>query len=153
MNIEVADRHYSQSVVELPCIDRYSDVTLNDSDKTITVPDGEMWKLNSMFIKLVTTATVGNRQIVVEASNTAGTVVGRISAGAVQAASTTRYYSIMQGIYRETAFINTDIQVPMPMDTYLLPGFTLRVYDSAVIAAAADDMEVGLSYKKFVGPF
>jgi hypothetical protein len=106
-----------------------------------------------MFIQLVTTAAAGNRQIVIEASNAAGTLVGRISAGAVQAASTTRYYSIMQGIYREAAFINNDIQVPMPIDTYLFPGSTLRVFDAAAIAPAADDMEVGMSYKRFVGPF
>lgn len=136
-------------MVELPVISRVSDATANDSDKTFTVPAGYMWKLNSMLITLVTSAAVGNRQIVIEALNEAGAIVGRMSAGAVQAASTTRYYSIMQGIYRETAFVNNDIQIPLPVDTYLPAGYSLRVYDSAAIAAAADDMTVGMSIKLF----
>ena len=153
MQCEIAPQHYSQSVMELPCITRVIDATANDSDKTLTVPAGEMWKLNYMLVTLVTTAAVGNRQLLIEASDSLGNLLGRISAGAVQAASLTRYYSIMQGIYRENAFINDEIQVPMPMDTYLKPGSTLRVRDSAAIAAAADDMTISISYKKYVGPF
>lgn len=153
MQFEVAPGQYSESVVELPLIVRAVDSTANDSDKTFTVPTNEMWKLNSMLITLITTATVGNRQIVIEAKDSSGNMLGRMSAGAVQAASSTRYYSIMQGIYREAAFINNDIQVPMPIDTYLKPGSTLRVYDAAAVDAAADDMSVAYSYKKFVGQF
>lgn len=153
MQFELAKGHYTEAFVEVPVIERKIDATANDSDKTFTVPAGEMWKLNSMLITLVSTATVGNRQIVIEAKDPTGVMMGRMSAGAVQAASLTRYYSVMQGIYRESAFINGDIQVPMPVDTYLKPGSTLRVFDSGAVDAAADDMTVAYSYKKFIGPF
>jgi hypothetical protein len=110
-----------------------------------------MWHLNSLLVTLVTDATVGNRQIVVEARDAAGTVLGRISAGTTQAASLTRNYMFIQGTFRETAFINTDIQVPIPQDSYLLPGGNLHVYDSAAISAAGDDMTVSYSIKVYKG--
>lgn len=143
--------NFSEAVTETPVISRVVDATLNDSDKSFVVPNGEMWRLNSVYVEMVTTATVGNRQIVIEVQNTSAQVVGRISAGATQAASLTRRYLCMQGTYRETAFINTDIQIPIPQDSFLPAGFTLRVYDSAAIAAAADDMTVSISIKKYKG--
>ncbi len=149
MRLDIGGNNFVECVTDLPLVSRVNDATPNDSDKTFTVPDGYLWKLNSMLVTLVTSADVGNRQIVIEAKNELGAIVGRMSAGAVQAASTTRYYSIMQGIYRETSFVNNDIQIPLPMDTYLPAGYSLRVYDSAAIAAAADDMTVGMSIKLF----
>lgn len=143
--------NFSDAVTDVPVIDRFIDVNPNDSDKTATVPEGEMWHLNSIMVVLTTTATVGNRQILIEAKNTSGVVIGRISAGAVQAASLTRYYQCMQGTYRETAFINGDIQIPIPQDAYFPAGFSLRVYDSAAIDPTADDMTVSISVKKYQG--
>jgi hypothetical protein len=143
--------NYTEAVTEVPIIDRSADTTPNDSDKTFTVPQGEMLHLNSVMVILTTTATVGNRQILLEAKNTAGVVVGRISAGAVQAASLTRHYMCMQGTYRETAFINGDIQIPIPTDSFLPAGFSLHVFDSAAIDPAADDMTVSISVKKYKG--
>lgn len=143
--------NYSEAVTEVPVIDRAVDSTANDSNKSFIVPNGEMWKLNSIYVVLTTDATVGNRQMVFEAVNASGVVVGRISAGAVQAASTTRRYLCMQGTYRETAFINTDIQVPIPMDSFLPSGFSLHVYDSAEISPGGDDMTVSASVKKYKG--
>ena len=143
--------NYSEAVTEVPVISRAVDTTANDSDKSFVVPDGEMWHLNSIYVVLVTDATVGNRQMVFEVLNTASVVVGRISAGATQAASLTRRYLCMQGTFRETAFINTDIQVPIPQDSFLPAGFTLHVYDSAAISPAGDDMTVSASVKKYKG--
>lgn len=151
MRFESDTGNFTEGVTEVPPILRAVDSTPNDSDKTFTVPNGEMWKLNYVLVTLVTTATVGNRQIVLQATNSAGTVIGRISAGAVQAASTTRYYSCMQGVFRETTFINGEIQVSIPMDTYLPAGATLRVFDEAAIDAAADDMTVSYSVKRYKG--
>lgn len=151
MRLKHGEGKYTDCVTEFPVISRSIDKTANDSDKTFTVPDGEMWRLNSVFVKLVTTATVGNRQIVIEAQNPDGDVIGRISAGAVQAASTTRYYLCMQGTFRETAFINTDIQIPIPQDSFFPAGYKLRVYDSAAVDAAADDMDVSINVKKYAG--
>ena len=127
------------------------DDTANDSDKSFTVPAGEMWKLMYANAKLVTTATVGNRQLRFAVTDPNGNEVGYISAGAVQAASLTRSYGFLQGIYRETAFIDGMLQIPIPMDLYLPAGSTIRFYDSAAIAAAADDMTVAFGVQRFKG--
>jgi hypothetical protein len=127
------------------------DDTANDSDKSFTVPDGEMWKLMYANVKLVSSAAVGNRQLRFAVSDPSGNEVGYISAGAVQAASLTRSYGFMQGIYRETAFVDAMIQVPIPVDLYLPAGSVIRFYDSAAVAAAADDMTVSFGVQRFKG--
>jgi len=151
MRFLIKDDNYAEVVVVVPIVSRIIDTTENSSDKTYTVPDGELWRLLHVYVTLVTTAKVGNRQVVVEGKNSAGLVLGRISAGAVQAASSTKYYNYMQGTYRETAFINNDIQVPIPVDVYLSEGASLHVYDSAAIDAAADDMTVSYSVQIYKG--
>lgn len=151
MRIDLGGNNYSEAVAIVPDIERILDTTANDSDKSFTTPVGETRKLNSIFVKLVTDATVGNRTLTAEVQDSAGNVVGRISAGAVQAASTTRYYLFMQGTYRETAFINSDIQVPIPQDSYIPGGYVLRVYDSAAVSAAGDDMTVAISVSHIKG--
>jgi hypothetical protein len=110
-----------------------------------------MWKLMYANVKLVTSADVGNRQIRFSVTDPDGNDVGYISAGAVQVASTTRSYGFLQGIYRETAFIDSMIQIPIPVDLYLPAGSTIRFYDSAAIAAAADDMTVSFGVQRFKG--
>lgn len=153
MKTKFGEGRYAEVVTEIPLIERYVDATADDSDKSFSPPANETWKLNSVFVKMVTSAVVGNRQICIEVSSPAGVVIGRISAGAVQAASTTRYYLCMQGTFRETAFINEDIQIPIPMDSYIVPGAALRVYDSAAIDATHDDMTVSYSVKRYIGVY
>lgn len=141
----------SEAVTPVPAVYGVYDATANDSDKSFTVPDGEMWKLSYANVTLVTSADVGNRQIRMAVTDPDGNTAGYISAGAVQAASTTRSYGFMQGIYRETAFVDSMIQVPIPMDLYLPAGTVIRFYDSAAIAAAADDMTVSFGVQRFKG--
>jgi hypothetical protein len=150
MRIKHSEGNYSEAVALVPYIERNIDETLNDHDKEFVCPAGEIWRLNAIFVKYVSDATVGNRQVVAEVQNAAGSVLGRISAGAVQAASLTRYYMFMQGTFRETAFVNGDIQVPIPQDSYILSGSKLRVYDSANVAAG-DDMTVAYSIERMKG--
>lgn len=143
--------NYTEGITQVAPIAGVYDATANDSDKSFTVPDGEMWKLLHGNVILVTSATVGNRQIRFTVTDQDGNIVGYIPAGAVQAASTTRSYGFMQGIYRETAFVDTMIQVPIPIDLYLPSGSTVRFHDFAAIDAAADDMTVSFGYQVFKG--
>ena len=116
------------------------DSAANDSDKTITVPARKVWQILAVHVTNATSADVGNRQlvcIVTDGTNTLGTY----NAVAVQAQSTTEYYNW-------AAQYNTATETPAgffctPMPASLLPAAgTLRVYDSAAIAATADDMTV-----------
>lgn len=120
------------------------DEVANDSDKPFVVPAGRRHKLHYGQITLVSTATVGNRQMALEITDDAAKVVFRSLAGAVQAASLTREYHFSPNAVREAAFVNGQIMVPVPPDLILLPGWTLRFYDTAAIDAAADDMTVSI---------
>ena len=121
-----------------------SDVTANSSSKTFTVPADTYWKLSAVYVSLTTTATAGNRQLVVEVLGANNAVIAEIRAGAVQAASLTRKY-LFASIFQDlTAFRDTDFLAnPLP-ELALIGGQKLRIRDKAAVAAAADDMDVHL---------
>lgn len=152
MRFETAtEGNFTEGVTIIAPVYNVVDNSLNSSDKSFTVPNGEMWKLLHANIKLTTTATVGNRQLRFSAMDHDGNDAGYISSGAVQAASTTRSYGFMQGIYRETSFVDSMIQVPIPIDLYLPSGAIIRFHDSAAIDSAQDDMLVWFSVQRFKG--
>ena len=144
-----AGDNFTEGVTSVAPIYGVFDAVANDSDKSFTVPVGEMWKVMYANVKIVSSADVGNRQLRFAVIDPNGNDVGYISAGATQAASLTRSYGFLQGIYRETAFIDGVLQIPIPMDLYLPAGSTIRFYDSAAIAAAADDMTVAFGVQRF----
>ena len=118
-----------------------ADEAANDSDKTFTVPASTEWEILSIWVELSTTATVGNRQVVVEMQDSAGDVIGSFLAGIVQTASLTRNYMFAPGLELMTVFVGAYLSFPLP--PMVLPdGFKVRVYDSAAVDAAADDMVV-----------
>ena len=126
-----------------PIVRYLTDTTLNDSDKTETVPSGKTREVLAIGIQLTSTATVGNRQIAYEVQDSNSNVIYAAYAGATQAASLVREYHFSQGIVADTAFsAGNSIRVELPGDLLLPPDFKMRVYDQAAIDAAADDMEV-----------
>lgn len=120
--------------------------TANDSDKTITVPASTEWLVDSIWVELISTATAGNRQIAVDVRDNAADVIAQFRAGAVQAASVTRYYLFAPNVAELTAFRDTDyLSNPMPQ-LWLPASYSLRIYDKAAVDAAADDMVVQVRY-------
>lgn len=139
----------ADAVVILPPISNTFNATLNSSNKVFTVPAGEVWKLNFAHVILITDATVGNRQMEMDISDSAGNLMISVSAGATQAASLTREYHFLQGTFRETAFVASELQTPFGGDIYMSAGWTIRFRDSAAIAAATDDMTVAMQVQRF----
>ena len=128
-----------------------ADVTADDSDKTFTVPAGKSWVLQSVYVRLVTMATVGNRQMEVKLTDGSNNELLTIRAGAVQAASLTRFYNFGPDFGDLTAFRDTDsLTSPFPVGLTLPTGFKVRVFDKAAIAAAADDMDVRILVEELV---
>jgi hypothetical protein len=116
--------------------------TTDDSDTTFTVPANTEYQILSVYVSLVTTATVGNRQMAVQALDASDNILIGARAGAVQPASLTRVYNFAPGMPQDTAFRDTDyLAVSMP-PVFLAAGQKLRVWDKAAVAAAADDMVV-----------
>lgn len=148
MQTTVSTENRAEAVTRIALVERKFDSTANDSDKSWTVPNNELWRICHAHVILVTTATVGNRQITVSVADDSGNVLVDLVAGSTQAASLTRHYGFLQGIYRETAFTAAEIQVPLPIDCWLKPGWVIRFYDSQAVDAAADDMTVAFVYEK-----
>ncbi|MFA5053400.1 MAG: hypothetical protein WC565_05040 [Parcubacteria group bacterium] len=123
-----------------------SSETANDSDITFTVTASQEWQLQSIWVELVTTADVGNRQISVVITDAADDVLARIDAGTTQAASLTRNYLFAVGVSDLLGFRNT-LYLMTPLVPWVLPaGYKIRVYDSAAVQAAADDMVIQMMY-------
>lgn len=120
-----------------------TDTALNDSNKSFTVPSGEQYQLLGGLAELVTTATVGNRQIELRITDGTNTVLSIVANG-TQAASLTRQYQFVQGEAAPAAAVGTIHVCPVPAGLILLPDWTIQVLDSAAVDAAADDMTLRL---------
>lgn len=119
-----------------------ADATLDDSDKTFVVPTRKQWHVRSIGVRLVTTATVGNRQLDVFITDDADNLLAKYVSGAVQAASLTRDYVFAPGQPNDTAFVNAAMVRALAAGLVLSAGYKVRVFDSAAIAPTADDMTV-----------
>ncbi len=117
------------------------DAAADDSDKTIAVPADTRWALDSLLVLLVTTATPGNRQIRVQVRDGSGNVLYDMTAPAVQSQSNTVTYCFAPGLPRVEQIADELQTAPLP-SLVLEATFDVRVFDTAVIAVAADDMTV-----------
>lgn len=125
----------------------YRDAAANNSSKIVTVPANKVWMLSGVYAELASTATVGNRQMTMEL-NDGTNVIGAAPAGAVQAASLTRQYEWYPGAVSLTAFAGTHLTTGT-FCGILRPGYQVKVYDSAAVDAAADDLTIVLRYVEY----
>jgi len=132
-------------VVNIPVpanIKLISDIALNNSDKTITVPSGRQWDVHWIIATFVTTATAGNRTITLRIKDENGNILWLTQAVNVQVASVTERYHFQKG---ETLPKETNAAqhfVPLPTDMMLPSGFQIQILDSADVDAAADDLTI-----------
>lgn len=121
------------------------DATANDSDKTFTVPTGKIWVLYGVEILIATSADAGNRTMRIELQDDTPLVYWTCRANGAVAASSSVYFQAAPGVKVTTG---THEVFALPTWAVLLPGWSIRVRDSAAIAAAADDMTVSLWYSE-----
>jgi len=121
-----------------------SDETADDSDKTFTVPAAKEYQILWIWVEFTSTATAGNRQLVIELQDAAGDVIAQAArAGVIQAASLSRNYLFAPAVADMVTFRDTDYTTcPIPPTVFLGAGQKIRIYDKAAVAAAADDMIV-----------
>ena len=124
-----------------------ADETLNDSDKTITVTAGQLWQVLSIRLEFTTTATVGDRQLVIQWRDDSDDIVGEVKAGIVQAASNTYYYEFAPALADLLAVRDSDwLMTPLPPTLFLPAGYDLRIWDNNAVDAAADDLIIQMMY-------
>lgn len=116
--------------------------TADDSDKTFTVPASIIWAIQSIWVELTTTATVGARQIEIMFTDGSDDVIGVAHPAVTQAASLTYNYMFGLGLPDlQVLRDSTYLQSSLPM-MYLPAGYKIRIRDNNAVAAAADDMVV-----------
>jgi len=113
--------------------------TAGNAVSTYTVPAGKPLKFLYGHVRLTTDVTVANRRVSVAVYNNDGTPVliyDEVAGAVVPASQTSQHISLVQGIFRETSFVGGAVQLALPKDLYLLPGWTFRI---SVQAGAAGD--------------
>jgi hypothetical protein len=126
-------------------------VEINDANAntlSFTVPTDMEWEIQSIFVEYQSSVSAGNRNLVVEIKddNTPSNVILRVIAGAIQAASLTRYYVFAPGVPDLTAFRDTDyLSTPIPQ-IRLPSSFVIVVRD--IKAIATDYLEVSIMLKQ-----
>lgn len=117
--------------------------TADDSDKTITVPDKTQWRVLWIWIEYVATATVGNRILQIDIRDPSDDVIYSVTAVAAIVASATEYArAVPSDAIAAAETVAGFHTLPLPHECILPAGYDIRIYDSAAIAAAADDMVV-----------
>ena len=141
MRFDLYSNNYANAVTPLAPSRFFLSEDVAGSAQSFTVPANTTYVIRYGSVKYTSSAVVGDRQLRLEILDPFGVSRGFISAGAVQPASTTRWYLFMQGIYRETSFTDGMIQVPIPMD-YAIPQLvTYKFWDSAEIDTTGDKMQ------------
>lgn len=105
----------------------YDAATAGNGTLTFTPTTGMYMRVVMGHMKVTTDATVANRYVRMDALDSAGVVIGSSHAGApVTASLTNRELSFMPGVYRETAFIDVELQVPFAKEFLIPMGGSLR---------------------------
>jgi hypothetical protein len=121
----------------------FSDVTLNDSDKSFQVPLATEWEILWIWVELTTTATVGDRQLEIQIQDAASDVIAAFQVGITQGASLTNNYLIAISMPDLAALYDTSYLItPLPAGTFLSAQQLIRIWDNNAVAPAADDMVV-----------
>lgn len=126
-------------------ISTLSFTTANDTNVDFTVPANTEYQILSVRASLVTTATVGDRQMALQWLDASDNILNEAVAPSVQTASLTRVYQWTPGMVQESDFVTIGSLVWLPMILPSVPlaaGQKLRVLDRAAIAAAADDLTI-----------
>jgi len=127
------------------------DATANDSDKSFTVPAGKVWEMLFMSGDLSTTATVGNRVLVIAIAPDGTNSVRQIISGSIAASGTAGCIVTCGSVTSIiTLALTTTTRYTVGVSRMLLPaGAVIRIYDAATIDAAADDLTVVLHYIEY----
>jgi len=134
------------------------DATPNSSVRTITVPAGKLWQILHIHGEIVCTATVGSRVLFVQILNGSAQVVWAAQKSAVIAASQKGVVNLSPSLPAGTTAANApmldgtspNIAVYNPIPSFMLPaGYQIKIWDSASIDAAADDMITSVHYIEY----
>lgn len=122
------------------------DVTNNNSNKTYTVPTATLWEIKSIFIKYMSTATVGDRMIRLTIRDPNDNRIYETFICPNFAANLTRYINLAPALtYGDEQSTRGYFTGGLP-PFILLPNSTIQISDYNNVDLEADDMHVSFSY-------
>ena len=102
-----------------------------------------MWHVLWAHITLATSDSAGNRQLIMQIIDSDATVEAEFRAGAVQAASLTRYYQFGPGLDDMTGFRDTDyLSITLPPTVIIESGQTVRFIENSSVDTSSDNLDV-----------
>jgi len=137
----------------------YRLASTDDSDVSLTVPTGKIWAIKHIYFQLTASGDAGNRVLGmvvtdgtnnvfqgVKSGNIAATQKGAWSFGCFSSAAgtTASWLPLLDGT---TA--NIVVYGQFAAEMILLAGYVLRLWDTAAIAPAADDMIIVVHYTEY----
>lgn len=109
---------------------------ISDTNTATLIFDREVQVLWAHIV-WTSSAAVGNRRIRISMIETSSGIEWLDShSGQQQAASLVRHYLFIQGVTRESNFVDIEIIGAMPVDFFITEGFAFRIEDAANISTA-----------------
>lgn len=118
---------------------KLQDIT-DTSPKTLALT-GYQWIIRSIWLTIITSPTVGDRNIEVVVTDSGGDVMP-IKLGTTIPASTTVVVTLAPGLPLVTTIYNNRLLAPFPQDLLLNADYSLVVRDGAAVAIGADYFRV-----------
>lgn len=106
------------------------------AEVSVTVPDGQMWRIRGIKLQLTTSATVGDREVSLIIKD-ADQEICFVPAGDVQAASLTYKYVYNAAEPWASSKVGTTVIQNMPTDIVLLPGGEIKTSTTNIKAGDA----------------
>jgi hypothetical protein len=117
-----------------------TDETANDSDKTITVPTGKRWLILWCHVEYTASATAGARFIEMHLRDSSDNIIAVATHTInINAGESYNLEFLPSGTARNGSTVVNAI-IPLPPITILEAGYDIRIFDSAAIDPAADNM-------------
>jgi hypothetical protein len=102
--------------------------TAGNVNLTLTPDHGKTGQVHYAQIVLTTDATAANRRVIMSILDPDDNVLIDVHAGATVPANSTGFHlEFMQGIFRETSFIDDALQVPIPMMMIVPPDHKVQI--------------------------
>lgn len=115
--------------------------TAGNAVSSFTVPSGKVYRVHWAHVTITHDATTPARRGILSQKDADGTTMIDNHGGASDGtASAERHHTFMTGIYRETSFIDGELQIPIPEFSYIPPGGTLEI--SFAGGTATDSFDV-----------
>jgi hypothetical protein len=127
---------------------KHSRSTIDGNATVLTCPAGSLIEILQIHVVYTSSATAGNRRLLVTVQDDSDTEVCDYHAGAQQGASLARHYTYARGITRENNFVDTSLHVAIPFGTILLAGWDLVLEDSNAVDESGDSAVVNIIYEE-----